>query len=64
MDSAGDNCEEYKINEWCSSSGGYGTRWNESVGTFDDFAVDGQTAAVCPQCGCGNEIRCINNIKE
>ena len=52
MDSDGDNCEEYKVNQWCSSSGGYGTGWDESVGTFEDFAVNGQTAVVCPQCGC------------
>ena len=52
MDIDGDNCEKYRVNEWCSSSGGQGPRWDESYGTFEDFAVNGQTAAVCPQCGC------------
>ena len=53
VDIDGDNCRKYIVNEWCSTFGGNGTGWDESYGTFEDFAVNGQTAAVCPQCGCG-----------
>ena len=52
VDIDGDNCEKYILKQWCSSSGGYGTGWYWNYGSFEDFAVNGQTAAVCPQCGC------------
>ena len=51
-DSNGDNCERYKNKKYCISTGGYGTGWKHSWGTFDKYAKDGQTARVCPQCGC------------
>ena len=50
-DRYGVNCEEYIEHKWCSSSGGYGTGW--TWGTFEDYSNNGQTALVCPQCGCG-----------
>ena len=36
-------------------TGGYGTHWNtygHMGGTFEDYAVNGETALVCPECGC------------
>ena len=66
VDIDGDNCQKYIVNEWCSTFGGNGTGWDESYGTFEDFAVNGKTAAVCPQCGCGggNLMYCNYEIKE
>jgi len=54
VDSVGDDCYQYAINEWCTSTGGYGSGWIWTD-TFDDYATNGQTAAVCPQCGCGQD---------
>ena len=53
MDKDGDNCRKYIRRKWCSSTGGYGSGWRSAWGTFEDYAVNGQTALVCPQCGCG-----------
>ena len=57
-DSTGDDCETYRSKKYCTSTGGYGSGWKMSYGTFEKFAKNGQTANVCPQCGCsgGNNI--------
>ena len=57
-DSDGYNCEYYAKNEYCTSTGGYGGGWvRELFGTFEDMTnSNGETARVCPQCGCkGNQ---------
>ena len=51
-DSTGDNCENYKNKNYCSNTGGYGSGWQRSWGNFTTFAKYGETARVCPQCGC------------
>ena len=52
VDSDGDDCHRYAIYKWCLPTGGYGPGWTWTE-TFEDYATNGQTAAVCPQCGCG-----------
>merc|ERR1712136_508500 len=58
VDDLEENCADYKINELCTSTGDYGPGWefNEDgspADTFEEYAVNGQTALVCPECGCG-----------
>ena len=54
VDSYGDDCMIYAAKGWCTLDGGYGSTWDSSWGTFEDYANDdGETATVCPQCGCG-----------
>ena len=53
-DSFGDNCQKYADKDWCSPTGGYGSEWRAGWGTIENYAVDGKSAFVCPQCGCGN----------
>ena len=53
-DSSGDDCEKYKNGNYCSTNGDYGSGWQKSWGTFEKYAKNGQTAIVCPQCGCIN----------
>ena len=50
----GTTCHVFAIDfELCTSSGDYGPNWDFSTdGTFDDWAVNGETPLVCPQCGC------------
>jgi len=43
----------YKLFKYCTSTGGYGSGWDDSYGAFKDYAKNGQDATVCPQCGCG-----------
>ena len=59
VDKNGANCAKYQEKKWCMPTGGYGTHWNcqncayrHMGGTFEDYAVNGETALVCPQCGC------------
>ena len=53
-DSDGEKCDAYEFKNYCSKKGGYGDGWGENWGTFRDYAKGGQTARVCPQCGCVN----------
>ena len=52
VDSGGDNCQAYFDSNYCTSTGGYGQTWNYGWGTFEDYSTNGETAFVCPQCGC------------
>ena len=55
VDKNGANCAKYREKKWCFPSGGYGHFWgtyDHEGGTMEDYAVDGETALVCPQCGC------------
>jgi len=55
VDKNGANCAKYQEKKWCMPTGGYGTHWNtygHMGGTFEDYAVNGETALVCPECGC------------
>ena len=53
MDAGKDNCDAYEENRWCTSTGDYGTGWEpRSMGTFEDYRWNRETALVCPQCGC------------
>ena len=46
-------CQTYIDKQWCTMEGGYGTKWNSKWGSFEDYAdAEGNTALVCPQCGC------------
>ncbi|KAK3268799.1 hypothetical protein CYMTET_22706 [Cymbomonas tetramitiformis] len=50
-------CEDYYLLAYCDESGGYGSGWNSSFPgkVFQDFAVDGKSAAdVCCACGGGS----------
>jgi hypothetical protein len=50
--SSGSTCTDYVNNNYCTSSGGFGTGWQSSYGVFDDYATDGIDASeAC--CGCG-----------
>ena len=64
VDAIGYNCTDYERHELCTSSGGYGEGWISVFGTFEDSAdSDGETAWVCPQCGCyGNQAWQLNAV--
>lgn len=54
VDSRGNNCQAYANNRWCTTAGKHGPGWKNSWGTvYDYLSTKGQTAFVCPQCGCG-----------
>ena len=54
VDSYGDNCAKYAAEGWCTLDGGYGSSWDSSWGTFENWTnADGESATVCKQCGCG-----------
>ena len=68
VDDLEDNCSAYKINKYCTSTGDYGPGWefNEDgspADTFEEYAVNGQTALVCPECGCGRGNQILIAIK-
>ena len=47
------DCDTYLREGWCEGDA-YGPNWKKEWGTFEDLAdADGNTALVCPQCGCG-----------
>ena len=54
VDSGNTNCQDHIDLDYCTSSGGYGQGWDKNWGTFDNYATNGQTALVCPQCGCSD----------
>ena len=58
VDSKGYNCKQYAEYKWCTSTGGYGEgRKPHETWNFEDFAKDGETGVVCPECGCqGDEL--------
>jgi len=46
------NCQRYIDEQWCTKDGGKGPNWR--WGDFEKYAdAEGNTALVCPQCGCG-----------
>ena len=52
VDSIDETCEDYINKGYCSSNGGYGEWWPYGR-TFEQYAnANGETASVCPQCGC------------
>ena len=53
-DKQGMNCKMYAYFKWCNTFGNYGDGWDSNIfGTFEDSAdSNGNTAIVCPQCGC------------
>jgi len=57
VDKDGDNCQAYADKNYCTINGDYGKKWNMSE-KFADYAVNGEDASACPQCGC-IEIPCI-----
>ena len=54
---SGETCDSYAEKSYCTAKGEYGSEWKAEWGTFQDWAVDGQGASVCPQCGCEGKIR-------
>ena len=45
---------KYAAEGWCTLDGGYGSSWDSSWGTFENWTnADGESATVCKQCGCG-----------
>jgi len=57
---SGYSCEKYRTNEWCRFNGDYGNGWQQGFGTFEEWTdVEGRSALVCPQCGCGGLIRVL-----
>jgi len=65
VDKVGKTCDDYLNKDWCTYNGeladelynkaidgGYGKHWELRWGTFDDYSKNGETAVVCPQCGC------------
>jgi len=51
VDKDGDNCQAYADENYCTINGDYGKDWNLNE-EFKDYAVNGEDATVCPQCGC------------
>jgi len=49
---AGSSCQAYMDEEWCTASGAFGAKWLTEWGPFAQYAVNGEDASVCPQCGC------------
>ena len=52
VDTHGDTCQKYLSRHWCSSTGGYGENWHDGLGSFENYSTNGESALVCPQCGC------------
>jgi len=47
-------CQRYIEEKWCTEEGDFGPSWKDKWGSFTDYAdANGNTAWVCPQCGCG-----------
>ena len=56
VDKDGDDCQSYANKKYCTINGGYGQKWSATE-VFEDYAVNGEDATTCPQCGCqGNTI--------
>jgi hypothetical protein len=54
VDSDGDDCYAYAFNEFCTTSGGYSTKWGNDWGTFQNYTKAGQDASTaCCACGGG-----------
>lgn len=58
LDSQGRDCDDYRINDYCTKEGAYGTGWKQfevddiTGRTFEDYARDGHTAwSACKKCG-------------
>ena len=50
--------------KYCRINGDYGENWNPYE-TFEYYAVNGEDATSCPQCGCqGNKITRLGSIQE
>jgi len=49
----GEICDDYVGNDWCTPSGGYGSGWLSSFGTFSDRADEDGFTAIDACCGCG-----------
>lgn len=57
-DSDGDDCTQYRLNNWCNNDGGYNAGWNEEWGTFASFAggpLQESAPQACCACGRGSE---------
>ena len=55
VDSEGDSCLAYKINNWCKPTGQYGRGWDNFWGTFADYEGNGKDASeACCDCGGGS----------
>jgi len=68
VDHEGKDCQTYVDSDWCTSNGEYGNEWGNWVfdenavylwdkewndwGTFELYSDNGQSASLCPQCGC------------
>mmetsp|Transcript_110405 Transcript_110405/g.356071 ORF Transcript_110405/g.356071 Transcript_110405/m.356071 type:complete len:706 (-) Transcript_110405:182-2299(-) len=53
-DKEGEDCGIYGMDGFCTITGGYGIGWEEALGNFSAFAVDGRSAAeACCNCGGG-----------
>ena len=64
VDSQGHGCKTYADMKYCRINGDYGENWNPYE-TFEYYAVNGEDATSCPQCGCqGNKITRLGSIQE
>ena len=54
----------YEEDDFCTSDGEYGSGWDfDAYGSFDDDVNEyGETAMVCPQCGCQSALGIKNNL--
>lgn len=48
-----DGCATYSSESWCTSTGGYGTKWDKEWGKFEDFRGSGNKTAAEACCLCG-----------
>lgn len=58
--STGYGCQSYQSHLWCTEDGGYGSGWEESWGTFQDYASS-EKSAVTVCCACGGGYRVSQN---
>jgi len=54
-------CDEYRLHQWCTKSGGKGEGWSDN-GEFKDWAPRGGVSAVeaCCACGGGEQVQIVS----
>ena len=64
VSSTGFGCAEYGSENWCTSDGGFGEGWQQELGAFADWGVDGVDATMaCCVCGGGDSRRRARKLR-
>eukprot|EP00931_Biecheleriopsis_adriatica_P032702 TRINITY_DN19048_c0_g1_i8.p1 TRINITY_DN19048_c0_g1~~TRINITY_DN19048_c0_g1_i8.p1 ORF type:complete len:2058 (-),score=330.35 TRINITY_DN19048_c0_g1_i8:145-6318(-) len=57
QDSFYNSCEDYRMMAFCTGSGGFGPKWQNSWGSYQDWVTSGENAGqACCLCGGGSNI--------